>query len=185
MGPIQVQTMSIVQSFEKAKTIQKLLKDNVSVLKSLTGPADVRDIRWNENVTGLKPRDFASITVTFSTAQPANEAIQHGLLWNHERRLCKTQAPCHRITQCGNCQAYGHVFKECSSAPRYRLCAGMHISSACTHDPTTDKESLRCALCGGAHNAMDEDCNSRKAERQRLYSWKEDFTSLGCKIMAR
>lgn len=168
MGHIQVRTMNIVNNFDKIKTTQKLLKDNASVLKSLTGQTDVRDIRWNGSATSFKPQDYASITVTFSSSQLANEAIEHGPLWNHERRVCKTQAPCHRITQCGNCQAYSHISKECSSAPRCCLCAGMHISTACPHDPAVDKQSLRCALCGNAHNAMDEDCNSRKAERQRL-----------------
>ena len=63
---------------------------------------------------------------------------------------------------------HDHVSKECSSAPRCYTCAGMLLSSACTIDPTVDRESLRCALCGGAHDATDKSCELRKAERQRL-----------------
>ena len=165
---IQIGTMKIVRGFEKSKTIRTLLDNNASVLKSFTKPADIREIYWNMSVSDLKPVDYASITITFSTAQQANEAIKHGVLWNEERRECKRLIPHLRITQCRSCQAYGHILKECSSAPRCCVCAGMHLSNACTHDPTVEKECLKCALCGGAHNATDENCNTRKAERDRL-----------------
>ena len=42
-------------------------------------------------------------------------------------------------------------------ALRCCVCAWMHLSTACTHDPTVEKECLKFALCGGAHNAADED----------------------------
>ena len=68
VGHIQVETMSIVGGIERSKTIQKLLDDNASVFKSFTSPAAVGDIHWNMSVINLKPRDYASITVAFSTA---------------------------------------------------------------------------------------------------------------------
>ena len=171
---IQVGSMSIVRGFDKSKTIRILLDKNASVLKSFTKPADIREIYWNRGVD-LKSSKHASITITFSTAQQANEAIKHGVLWNDERRECKRLIPHLRITQCRNCQAYSHILKECSSTPRCCVCAGMHLSTACTHDPTAEKECLKCALCGGAHNATDENCNTRKAERDRLQLKKQFY----------
>lgn len=165
---IQIGSMKISRGFEKSKTIQTLVNDNTSVLKSLKTPAEIRGICWNKRVAGLKPIERTSITITFSTAQQANEAIEHGILWNHERRRCRRQGPHPRITQCRNCLAYGHILKDCSSAPRCHVCAGMHLSKECTWDPVADKACRKCALCGGAHDAMNEECNSRKAERQRL-----------------
>ena len=166
---IQIGTMSIMPGSEKSKTIQTLLDNNASVLKSFRKPADIRGIHWNTSIASLKSDDYATITVTFSTAQQANEAIKHGILWNDERRECKGTVARLRITQCRNCQAYGHVFKECSSAARCCICAGMHLSTACTHNPTVEKGCLKCALCGGAHNATDDElCKTRKAERHRL-----------------
>ena len=165
---IQIGTMKILRGVDKSKTIKMLVDKNVFVLKSLKKPADIRAIHWNRSIVDLRPTDYATITVTFSTAQQANEAIKHGLLWNHERRECKRPVPHLRIIQCRNCQAYGHILKECSSAPRCCVCAGMHLSTACTHDHTVDKECRKCALCGGAHNATDETCDIRQAERHRL-----------------
>ena len=165
---IQFGTMSILRGFDQSKTIRILLDKNAAVLKSFTKPADIRDIHWNMSFVDLEPLDYATIAITFATAQQANEAIEHGLLWNDERRECKRAVPHPRITQCRNCQAYGHVFKECSSVPRCCVCAGMHLSNACTRDRTVERKFVKCALCGGAHNATDESCNTRKAERQRL-----------------
>ena len=165
---VQIGTMSIVRGVDRSKTIKTLLDSNASVLKSFKKPGDIRDISWTGSIVDLRPTNYASITVTFSTAQQANEAIEHGLLWNAERRECKRRVPHLRIIQCRNCQAYGHILTECSSAPRCCVCAGMHVSTACAHDPTVEKECRKCALCGGAHIATDENCKTRMAERQRL-----------------
>ena len=142
--------------FEKSTTKKTLVDENTSVLKSLRTPVEIRGICWNKRVTGLKPIERTSITITFSTAQQANEAIEHGLLWNHERRHRRKQGPHPKITQCRNCLAYGHILKYCSSAPRCRVCAGVHFSKECTWDPVTDKACRKCALCGGAHDATNE-----------------------------
>lgn len=44
----------------------------------------------------------------------------------------------------------------------------MDLSNACTIDPTVDRESLICALCGGARDAMDESCESRKGGKTAI-----------------
>ena len=165
---IQIGTMKIIRSPEKSTTVRKLVEDNSFLIKSLKNPADIRGICWNKDINGLKPIESTSITITFATAQQANEAIEHGLLWHHERRLCRRQGAHPRITQCGRCQAYGHISKDCTSAPRCHVCAGMHLSTACTYDPAANKARLKCALCAGAHDATSEGCKSRKNERQRL-----------------
>ena len=163
---IQIRTMNIARDSDKSETVRKLFNNNSSILKSFRKPGDIRKIQWSESVFDLQPRDYASITVTFSTAQQANEAIQHGVLWNDERCECKRLVPRLRITQCRRCQAYGHLFKECSSAPRCCHCAGMHLTAACAH--RNIGEYLKCALCGGPHSATHTSCNSREAERYRL-----------------
>lgn len=165
---IQIGTMNILRGVEKSETIQTLVNDNTSVLKSLRNSAQIRGIHWNKDTIGLKPIEYTSITITFLSAQQANEAIEHGLLWNHERRPCRRQGPHPRITQCGHCQAYGHVSKDCSSAPRCKVCAGTHLSTACIHYPAANKACLKCALCGVAHDATNEECTLRQAQRQRL-----------------
>ena len=86
---IQFGTMSILRGFDQSKTIRILLDKNAAVLKSFTKPADIRDIHWNMSFVDLEPLDYATIAITFATAQQANEAIEHGVLWNDERRECK------------------------------------------------------------------------------------------------
>ena len=163
---IQICSMNISRHAEKSGTIEKLFIDNRSVIKSLKMPADIKEIRWNKGV-GPRPIESASVTITFTTAQQANEAIYHGLLWKDERRICRKQGPHPWIIQCRNCQAYGHFFKDCSLPPRCHVCAGTHISTTFPCDPT-DKTRMKCALSMGAHDATDEDCPLRKAERRRL-----------------
>ena len=165
---IQIGTMDIMRDVDESKTIKKLFNNNASVLKSLKTPADIRAIFWTKSIALLRAREYASVTVTFSTAQQANEAIEHGLLWYGERRECIIKKPVLRlsITQCRRCQAYNHVSQECSSEPRCCVCAGMHLSTSCTHDPTVEKECRKCATCGGTHIATDENCFVRKAEAQ-------------------
>ena len=72
---IQIGTMSIVRGVDKSKTIKILLEKNASVLKSFQKPVDIRAIYWTQSIGDLRPLDYAAITVTFSTAQQANEAI--------------------------------------------------------------------------------------------------------------
>ena len=160
--------MEFSQGPEKSKTIQTTVDDNQCPSRSFKSPADIRGICWDKDIKGLKPIESTSITITFATAQQANEVIQHELLWNHERRLCRRQGAHARITQCGRCQTYGHNSKDCSSASRCKFCAGMHLSTACTHDSAADKACLKCASCGGAHDAMSGNCKSRKVERERV-----------------
>ena len=174
---IQIRTMKILQGFEKSTTIQTLVRDNTPILRSLTDPADIRGICWNKKIVGLKPIESTSITITFRTAQQANEAIEHGILWHHERRLCRRQGAHPRITQCGQCQAYGHISKDCCCTPRCRICAGIHLSTACVHNHATNKARLKCVSCGGPHEATSENCTSRKVERKRLQLENRFYTT--------
>ena len=131
---VHIGTKNILRGPKKPETIRTLVNDNKYLIKSLKSTADIQDICWNKNIDNLKPFDATSVTITFATAQLANEAIEHGLVWNHERRRCRKQGAHTRFTQCGRCQAYGHIPKDCSSAPRCKICAGMHLSTACSYD---------------------------------------------------
>ena len=165
---IQIGTRSILQGPEKSKTVEKLVNDNTFSVESLRTPADIDGICWNTNIDGLRLIESTLITITFSNARQANGLIEQGFLWNHERRFCRRQGAHPRITQCGHCQAYGHISKDCSSAPRCHVCPGLHVSKTCTHDPAANEACLKCALCGGIHDATSESCKSSKVERQRL-----------------
>ncbi|KAL4136407.1 hypothetical protein QTP88_007955 [Uroleucon formosanum] len=48
------------------------------------------------------------------------------------------------ISQCQNCQAYGHTKAYCGFSPRCVRCGDDHSSSAC---PNSRQDPMRCALC--------------------------------------
>lgn len=178
---IQIGSMKILQGSEKHMTVETLVRDNSAVLKSLTCPADIRGICWNKSTVGLNLNESTSITITFRTAQQANEAINYGVLWHHERRACRRQGAHPRLIQCAHCQAYGHISKNCCSTPRCRVCAGFHLSAACTYDPAASAACMKCVLCSGPHEATSEHCLSRKAERKRLQLENRFYATRGVK----
>jgi hypothetical protein len=68
------------------------------------------------------------------------------------------------ISQCQNCQAYGHTKAYCGYSPRCVRCGDDHPSSAC---PNSRHDSMRCALCIGNHPANYRGCTVYKNLQQR------------------
>lgn len=69
------------------------------------------------------------------------------------------------VTQCNNCQAFGHGSRNCYMPTSCMKCSGNHESSKCPHnDPTTKRVSndiLKCAGCGEKHSSRFKDCIKR------------------------
>lgn len=60
-----------------------------------------------------------------------------------------------KITQCHNCQMFGHGSNNCNINTFCAKCGGQHATSTC-------KETLtKCANCGGEHISSDSRCPSR------------------------
>jgi len=68
------------------------------------------------------------------------------------------------ISQCQNCQAYGHTKAYCGYSPRCVRCGDDHSSSAC---PNSRQDPMRCALCTGNHPANYRGCTVYKDLQQR------------------
>lgn len=68
------------------------------------------------------------------------------------------------ISQCQNCQAYGHTKAYCGYSPRCVRCGDDHSSSAC---PNSRQDPMRCALCTGNHPANYKGCTVYKNLQQR------------------
>lgn len=69
------------------------------------------------------------------------------------------------ITQCSNCQEFGHGSKHCFMPFKCMKCSGAHESSKCPlNSPDTKRipdDQLKCVLCGGGHSARYKDCPKR------------------------
>lgn len=68
------------------------------------------------------------------------------------------------ISQCQNCQAYGHTKAYCGYSPRCVRCGDDHSSSTC---PNSRQDPMRCALCTGNHPANYKGCTIYKNLQQR------------------
>lgn len=71
-----------------------------------------------------------------------------------------------RITQCHNCQMYGHGSSHCKVNTFCANCAGSHKTSEC------NQSVIKCANCNGPHKSTDSDCPSKthylNAKQRRL-----------------
>lgn len=71
--------------------------------------------------------------------------------WNYH-----TKSP-NKITQCYNCQMFGHGSSNCNIKTFCAKCAGAHETSTCT---STD---VKCANCNGDHKSTDNICPNRSS----------------------
>ncbi|KAI8121037.1 Nucleic-acid-binding protein from mobile element jockey [Lucilia cuprina] len=60
-----------------------------------------------------------------------------------------------KLTQCYNCQMFGHGSNRCNVKTYCANCAGNHKTSECKSD------AIKCANCKGSHKAMSPDCPNR------------------------
>ncbi|KAL4085335.1 hypothetical protein QTP88_027194 [Uroleucon formosanum] len=79
------------------------------------------------------------------------------------------------ISQCNNCQEYGHTKTYCGYHSRCVRCGDHHQSSAC---PISRSDPPKCALCSGDHPASYKGCSVyRDLQRGRNQTSKNNFLS--------
>jgi len=79
------------------------------------------------------------------------------------------------ISQCTNCQEYGHTKTYCGYHSRCVRCGDHHQSSAC---PISRSDPPKCALCSGDHPASYKGCSVyRDLQRGRNQTSKNNFLS--------
>lgn len=79
----------------------------------------------------------------------------------------------HKITQCYNCQMYGHGSNHCNIKTFCAKCAGPHSTSACTSN------DAKCANCNGQHPSNYSMCRSRSTyiELKKRYTKPQRISS--------
>lgn len=65
-----------------------------------------------------------------------------------------------KLTQCYNCQMFGHGSSRCNVKPFCAQCAGNHKTAECSVN------TIKCANCKGPHKAMSPECPSREIYKQ-------------------
>lgn len=77
------------------------------------------------------------------------------------------------ISQCLNCQDYGHTRAYCGYPARCVRCSAFHPSSECTK---TRETAAKCALCSGDHPANYRGCSVYKElQRRKTPTTKSNF----------
>lgn len=89
--------------------------------------------------------ETSKLIVEFDNDRAANIAILLGLALNGRDHPCEFYDQTHRIQQCFNCQAYGHIARNCKRPTSCAYCAQNHSSQDC---PTArDRAKALCAVC--------------------------------------
>lgn len=78
-----------------------------------------------------------------------------------------------RLTQCRNCQMFGHSASNCGHNYRCVKCTDDHNPGDCKRKSREDSGSPKCVNCGGDHTANSRVCScfityQKKVERQRV-----------------
>ena len=69
------------------------------------------------------------------------------------------------LTQCHQCQNFGHATSNCSRAPRCVKCEGAHLTQDCTKDA---EAKAKCCNCGGDHPANYKKCTTYTTKLEQI-----------------
>ena len=70
------------------------------------------------------------------------------------------------VTQCFNCQSFGHSAKNCRSKPKCPICGESHSHKGC---PNKEARKPKCANCMGPHVASYKGCPEYKKQAFRQH----------------
>ena len=108
--------------------------------------------RINRRVNG-KQEPTRSVLLTFSTAK-----LPETVYLGYEKRKVSEFRP--RVTRCFNCQKFCHSATICHEKVRCSRCGKNHKSDECPN-----KDTPKCANCGGRHSAAYQGCEKYKTAK--------------------
>ena len=115
--------MENVNTANQSEAIERLKSANSRLHPELR----IANLAWSARAIREK-KTYSTLHIEVATAMMANQLITQGLIENFEIKECKRFIRGCTITQCFNCQKYGHVEKTCRNSITYRHCTGSHQS---------------------------------------------------------
>lgn len=110
---------------------------------------------------------YSTLYIEVAIAAMANRLITEGLMEDYEIKDCERFTNGCIMTQCFNCQKYGHIGKSCQNPVACGHCVGGHQSKEYTLETSTS-QYWRCAVCSKkGHEAWFTTCKIRKAEKRK------------------
>lgn len=112
--------------------------------------------------------------VDLEPTQKSSEIFQLSSLLHTKIKIEEPYKP-KSISQCNNCQEYGHTKTYCGYPSRCVRCGAHHQSSAC---PNSRAVPPKCALCSGDHPASYKGCSVyRELQRGKKPTTNSNFLS--------
>lgn len=100
--------------------------------------------------------------------EAANRLIEIGLSEGGEiKRVERFEASC-KLTQCFNCQQFGHIAKSCKNTTVCGYCIGQHSTRDCPKKERQLPTDRKCTNCCKNHETWDRSCEIRQKEIRRL-----------------
>lgn len=140
--PIKVIVKYLPHSCKPDSIIEELVRRGFKAVNA------INKIKWRTK----EPLDM--FIVTFDNSEDINKihSIQHILQCKVEIQPFKSSK---LISQCKNCQAYGHTQKFCARQARCVKCTGKHHTKECTKSKDVKP---KCVHCGQEHPANYRGC---------------------------
>jgi hypothetical protein len=97
-------------------------------------------------------KQFAPLYIGIAELEQAKYLIEQGLILGSVLHNCEPFFKECRVTQCINCQGYGHIARYSTKVAQCGFCATLgHCSKDCTKQE--DRNAHKCALCKANHTA--------------------------------
>lgn len=111
--------------------------------------------RENRNQQVIYIVYFERKTITMRELRQNYSAIDYiKVRWEHQKPNKS------KVTQCYNCQMFGHGASKCRVKMYCALCAGNHKTTDCK------EQKFKCANCNGDHKALSPECPKREEYKQ-------------------
>lgn len=125
----------------------------------------ITKLAWSLRAISEK-KTYSTLHMEVATAEMANRLITEGLMKDYEIKDCKRFTSGYTMTQCFNCQKYGHIRKSCRNPTACGHCAGGYQSKECNLEATG--QYRWCAVCSEkGHEAWSTAYKVRKAEKRK------------------
>lgn len=147
-------------------------KDNMEEVKIRIAAQNTIHI---DKITPLRRRaknpnaSTQSIIIYTEKPEDADGCIEAGVAIEYRNHRAERYMPQHRITQCYNCQGYGHRATECKKPTRCGKCAKEHSTKDCQNP----EGRHTCVHCSGDHTAWNPECPRRQREATQKEASRE------------
>jgi len=148
----------------KVQDQAQAIKDIFTQNPALQGKVEIVRVGWSKKTVKYSKK-FAPLHIGIKEPEQANLLLDNGIVLGSEYHDCELFFGDCQVTQCFNCQAYGHTAKHCTNKVKCGFCATVgHKTAECSKKE--DRTEHRCSLCKGKHPSWSRDCRARKEQAE-------------------